>query len=214
MLAVMVTIYVGADSQTAVHPIRNQRQVRSLRTVHAIYQGALHAERIAWPKPPLQAVPMRPSGARPPSGSHADCGGRLPMAAGRQLNTFLAKSPQFGGNYCGCRNRRRSWCRHPVAAVPTEIKVGNGTMISYFLYPLLRGLDDAIREPNWGSQARCGARGTCTRAGGWGWPLCPKWRSQHGMHIDCHPSAGSHLPRAGLAPLRGSASAGWVELPL
>ena len=32
--------------------------------------------------------------------------------------------------------------------VSTEIKVGNRTVISYFLYPLLRGLDDAIREPN------------------------------------------------------------------
>jgi len=36
----------------------------------------------------------------------------------------------------------------PGMIVSTEIKVGNRTVISYFLYPLLRGLDDAIREPN------------------------------------------------------------------
>jgi HlyD family secretion protein len=31
--------------------------------------------------------------------------------------------------------------------VTAEIKVGRRTVISYFLYPLLRGLDDSIREP-------------------------------------------------------------------
>jgi len=36
----------------------------------------------------------------------------------------------------------------PGMTVSTEVKVGNRTVISYFLYPLLRGLDDAIREPN------------------------------------------------------------------
>ncbi|MBW9055644.1 HlyD family type I secretion periplasmic adaptor subunit [Rhizobium mesosinicum] len=36
----------------------------------------------------------------------------------------------------------------PGMTVSTEIKVGQRTVISYFLYPLLRGLDDAIREPN------------------------------------------------------------------
>ncbi|MGO7655163.1 HlyD family type I secretion periplasmic adaptor subunit [Rhizobium ruizarguesonis] len=35
----------------------------------------------------------------------------------------------------------------PGMTVTTEIKVGNRTVISYFLYPLLRGLDNAIREP-------------------------------------------------------------------
>ncbi|WP_064685164.1 HlyD family type I secretion periplasmic adaptor subunit [Rhizobium bangladeshense] len=35
----------------------------------------------------------------------------------------------------------------PGMTVSTEIKVGNRTVISYFLYPLLRGLDNAIREP-------------------------------------------------------------------
>ncbi|RDJ03364.1 HlyD family type I secretion periplasmic adaptor subunit [Rhizobium phaseoli] len=35
----------------------------------------------------------------------------------------------------------------PGMTVSTEIKVGNRTVISYFLYPLLRGLDSAIREP-------------------------------------------------------------------
>ncbi|EJB01920.1 type I secretion membrane fusion protein, HlyD family [Rhizobium leguminosarum bv. trifolii WSM597] len=35
----------------------------------------------------------------------------------------------------------------PGMTVSTEIKVGKRTVISYFLYPLLRGLDNAIREP-------------------------------------------------------------------
>ncbi|WP_454857106.1 HlyD family type I secretion periplasmic adaptor subunit [Rhizobium binxianense] len=35
----------------------------------------------------------------------------------------------------------------PGMTVSAEIKVGSRTVISYFLYPLLRGLDDAIREP-------------------------------------------------------------------
>ncbi|MBX4925223.1 HlyD family type I secretion periplasmic adaptor subunit [Rhizobium binae] len=35
----------------------------------------------------------------------------------------------------------------PGMTVSTEIKVGTRTVISYFLYPLLRGLDNAIREP-------------------------------------------------------------------
>lgn len=35
----------------------------------------------------------------------------------------------------------------PGMTVSAEIKVGRRTVISYFLYPLLRGLDTAIREP-------------------------------------------------------------------
>lgn len=35
----------------------------------------------------------------------------------------------------------------PGMTVSTEVKVGRRTVISYFLYPLLRGLDTAIREP-------------------------------------------------------------------
>jgi len=35
----------------------------------------------------------------------------------------------------------------PGMAVTTEMKVGRRSVISYFLYPLLRGLDEAIREP-------------------------------------------------------------------
>jgi len=31
--------------------------------------------------------------------------------------------------------------------VTAEIKVGRRTVISYFLYPLIRGLDESIREP-------------------------------------------------------------------
>jgi HlyD family secretion protein len=35
----------------------------------------------------------------------------------------------------------------PGMAVTAEMKVGHRTVISYFLYPLLRGLDESIREP-------------------------------------------------------------------
>jgi hemolysin D len=31
--------------------------------------------------------------------------------------------------------------------VTAEMKVGHRSVISYFLYPLLRGLDESIREP-------------------------------------------------------------------
>jgi HlyD family secretion protein len=34
----------------------------------------------------------------------------------------------------------------PGMAVTAEIKLGKRTVISYFLYPLLRGLDESIRE--------------------------------------------------------------------
>jgi hemolysin D len=38
---------------------------------------------------------------------------------------------------------------HPIPgmAVTAEIKAGERTILSYFLYPLLRGLDESIREP-------------------------------------------------------------------
>ena len=35
----------------------------------------------------------------------------------------------------------------PGMAVTAEIKAGDRTILSYFLYPLLRGLDESIREP-------------------------------------------------------------------
>jgi HlyD family secretion protein len=35
----------------------------------------------------------------------------------------------------------------PGMSVTAEIKAGNRTVLSYFLYPLLRGLDESIREP-------------------------------------------------------------------
>ena len=34
----------------------------------------------------------------------------------------------------------------PGMAVTAELKVGHRSVISYFLYPLLRGLDESIRE--------------------------------------------------------------------
>jgi HlyD family secretion protein len=35
----------------------------------------------------------------------------------------------------------------PGMAVTAEMKAGRRSVISYFLYPLLRGLDESIREP-------------------------------------------------------------------
>ena len=35
----------------------------------------------------------------------------------------------------------------PGMAVTAELKVGQRRVISYFLYPILKGLDTAIREP-------------------------------------------------------------------
>ncbi len=35
----------------------------------------------------------------------------------------------------------------PGMTVSAEIKAGERTVLSYFLYPLLRGLDESIREP-------------------------------------------------------------------
>ena len=35
----------------------------------------------------------------------------------------------------------------PGMAVTAELKAGRRSVISYFLYPLLRGLDESIREP-------------------------------------------------------------------
>ena len=34
----------------------------------------------------------------------------------------------------------------PGMAITAELKVGQRRVISYFLYPLLRGLDESIRE--------------------------------------------------------------------
>jgi len=45
------------------------------------------------------------------------------------------------------RDVPRSFRLIPGMAVTAEIKVGERTILSYFLYPLLRGLDESIREP-------------------------------------------------------------------
>jgi hemolysin D len=45
------------------------------------------------------------------------------------------------------RNVPRSFRLIPGMAVTAEIKAGDRTILSYFLYPLLRGLDESIREP-------------------------------------------------------------------
>jgi HlyD family secretion protein len=45
------------------------------------------------------------------------------------------------------RDVPRSFRLIPGMAVTAEIKAGDRTILSYFLYPLLRGLDESIREP-------------------------------------------------------------------
>jgi len=45
------------------------------------------------------------------------------------------------------RDVPRSFRLIPGMAVTAEIKAGERTILSYFLYPLLRGLDESIREP-------------------------------------------------------------------
>jgi len=45
------------------------------------------------------------------------------------------------------RNVPDSFRLIPGMAVTAEIKAGDRTILSYFLYPLLRGLDESIREP-------------------------------------------------------------------
>src|SRR6266581_3314654 len=45
------------------------------------------------------------------------------------------------------RDVPRSFRLIPGMAVTAEIKAGDRTVLSYFLYPLLRGLDESIREP-------------------------------------------------------------------
>ena len=35
----------------------------------------------------------------------------------------------------------------PGMTVTAEVKVGHRSVISYFLYPLIRGLDESVREP-------------------------------------------------------------------
>src|SRR6266566_3595989 len=45
------------------------------------------------------------------------------------------------------RDVPRSFRLIPGMAVTAEIKAGERTILSYFLYPLMRGLDESIREP-------------------------------------------------------------------
>ena len=45
------------------------------------------------------------------------------------------------------RNVPTSFRLIPGMPVTAEIKAGERSVISYFLYPLLRGLDESIREP-------------------------------------------------------------------
>ncbi len=45
------------------------------------------------------------------------------------------------------RDVPRSFRLIPGMAATAEIKAGERTILSYFLYPLLRALDESIREP-------------------------------------------------------------------
>ena len=45
------------------------------------------------------------------------------------------------------RDVPRSFRLIPGMAVTAEIKAGERTILSYLLYPILRGLDESIREP-------------------------------------------------------------------
>jgi HlyD family secretion protein len=61
-------------------------------------------------------------------------------------------APFFKARVLLADTRLRAAADDPVRLMPgmtvsAEIKVGHRTVISYFLYPLLRGLDVAIREP-------------------------------------------------------------------
>lgn len=47
----------------------------------------------------------------------------------------------------GMRDLPEEFRMLPGMAVTAEVKVGMRTVLSYFLYPLLRGLDESIREP-------------------------------------------------------------------
>jgi hemolysin D len=45
------------------------------------------------------------------------------------------------------RNVQDSYRLIPGMTVAAEIKSGERSVLSYFLYPLIRGLDESIREP-------------------------------------------------------------------
>src|SRR5262249_53992547 len=62
------------------------------------------------------------------------------------------------------RDVPRSFRLIPGMAVTAEIKAGERTILSYFLYPLLRGLDESIREPS-GRSSRVHIRSQPRRLG-------------------------------------------------
>jgi len=45
------------------------------------------------------------------------------------------------------RNLPEQFQMIPGMTVAAEMKAGRRSVISYFLYPLLRGIDESIREP-------------------------------------------------------------------
>jgi HlyD family secretion protein len=45
------------------------------------------------------------------------------------------------------RNLPEGFQMLPGMTLTAEMKVGSRRVISYFLYPLLRGLDESVREP-------------------------------------------------------------------
>jgi HlyD family secretion protein len=66
-------------------------------------------------------------------------------AIGPAALPFFKARVQLGDT--GLRTSDESVRLLPGMSVTAEIKVGRRTVISYFLYPLIRGLDDSIREP-------------------------------------------------------------------
>ena len=69
-------------------------------------------------------------------------------ASPSQPATFHARvALDDGGRLNGHGQHARTVRLIPGMVVTAEIKVGQRQVISYFLYPLLKGLDDAIREP-------------------------------------------------------------------
>jgi hemolysin D len=67
-----------------------------------------------------------------------------PKKDGRQRPYYKARVEVTAADL---RDVPRTFHLIPGMAVTAEIKAGERTILSYFLYPLLRGLDESIREP-------------------------------------------------------------------
>jgi HlyD family secretion protein len=93
------------------------------------------------------------------SAHHIASSARKKDGACLQILLLTSKSPCKGGetrpHYKAriqltskeLRNVPSSFRLIPGMSVTVEIKAGERTILSYFMYPLLRGLDESIREP-------------------------------------------------------------------